>query len=147
LSAAAKPRVNMKLISGYQFKATFPGTQSEGLIMDEPPSLGSLKGPNASRVLAASVANCLSASLLFCLRKARIEVDEMEAEAEPTVEKNEAGYSRVNKIEISIQVKLHEDANSERMKRCLEVFENYCVVTGAIRSGIPVKVNVSRAGD
>jgi organic hydroperoxide reductase OsmC/OhrA len=83
--------------------------------MDEPPSLGSLKGPNASSLLAAFVASCLSASLFFCLRKSRIEVEEMEAGAEPTVERNEAGYWRVKKVDVSIRVKLHEAAIRERM--------------------------------
>jgi len=42
-------------------------------------------GPNASRLLAAAVANCLTASLLFCLRKARVNVHGMRSEATATV--------------------------------------------------------------
>jgi hypothetical protein len=29
------------------------------------------------------------------------------------------------------------------VKRCMEIFENYCVVAGAVRSGIEVAVDVS----
>lgn len=138
----SKPKVRVKLLKGYRFKVEFPGTKSGGFVMDEPAPLGELEGPNASRVLAASLANCLSASLLFCLKKSRVEVDDVEAEAEPTVERNAEGYWRVQRIDVSIRAKLHEPGDRERAKRCLEIFENYCVVTGAVRGGIPVGVRL-----
>ena len=142
MAELAKPRVKVKLLDGYRFKIDFPGTKSEGFVMDEPPPLGSLDGPNASRVLAASVANCLSASLLFCLKKSRVEVDDIETEAEPTVQRNAEGYWRVKRVDVSIRAKLREPAERERAKRCMEVFENYCVVTGAVRGGFPVDVKL-----
>ncbi len=133
----------MKLIRGYQFKVTFPGVKGEGFAMDEPEPLGGLDGPNASRVLAASIANCLSASLLFCLSKSRVAVEDIETEAEPTVERNQEGYWRVKKVDVSIKVKLREHSDKERTDRCLQIFENYCVVTGAVRKGIGVDVSVN----
>jgi len=38
--------------------------------MDEPEPMGGNSGPNACKVLAATIGNCLTASLLFCLQKA-----------------------------------------------------------------------------
>jgi uncharacterized OsmC-like protein len=142
LAEIEKPRVLLKLQNGYQFYVSFPGTQSGGFVMDEPAPLGTLKGPNASRVLAASVANCLSASLLFCLKKSRIEVEDIEAEAEPTTLRNEEGCWRVRQIDVSIRAKLREPVETDKVRRCLELFEKYCVVTGAVREGLPVNVKV-----
>ena len=141
--AESKPKVRVKFLGGYRFKIDFPGTKSEGFVMDEPAPLGGLEGPNASRVLAASVANCLSASLLFCLTKSKVEVEDIETEAEPTVERSEEGYWRVKKVDVSIRAKLREPADKNRVGRCLEIFENYCVVTGAVRGGIGVDVSVN----
>ncbi len=146
MAEAEKPKVRLKLQNGYEFKVSFPGTQSEGFVMDEPAPLGNLKGPNASRVLAASVANCLSASLLFCLKKSRIEVEDIETEAEPTTLRNEEGYWRVRQIDVSIKAKLREPADGDKVKRCLELFEKYCVVTGAVREGLPVNIKVDTGG-
>ena len=141
-----EPKVVVKLMKGYEFEVTFPGLEGGGFIMDEPAPLGKPSGPNASRLLAASVANCLSASLLFCLRKSRIEVEDMETEAEPKVERNAEGYWRVKQIDVAIEAQLRDEADWERAKRCIEIFERYCVVTDAVRDGIRIDVNVHPGG-
>ena len=113
----------VKLLKGYEFQVTFPGLDGAGLAMDQPPPRGELSGPNAPRLLAASIANCLSSSLLFCLPKSRIEVEAMETEAVPRVERNAEGYWRVQHIDIAIRAKPRDGADKERAKRCLEIFE------------------------
>ena len=135
-------KVTVELVEGYRFKVTFPDADKTTLMMDEPPPLGGANGPNAARVLAASVANCLSASLLFCLRKSRVDVKSIKTEAEPILSRNKEGYWRVTKIDIVLHPELVEGADTVRAKRCLEIFENYCVVTGAVRNGLSVNVKV-----
>ena len=46
-----------------------PTASLEPLLSDEPAPLGHDRGPSPARLLLASVANCLVASLLFALRK------------------------------------------------------------------------------
>ncbi len=135
-------KVRLEHAGGYRFKITFPDAEKTTLMMDEPPPLGELKGPNASRVLAASILNCLSASLLFCLSKSKISVKDMKAEAEPILERNKEGYWRVTKVNVSLHPEIEDDVEQTRVKRCFEVFENYCVVTGAVRSGVTVDVKL-----
>ncbi|HZW56670.1 MAG TPA: OsmC family protein [Nitrososphaerales archaeon] len=136
-------KVRLEHLGGYRFKITFPDAEKTTLMMDEPPPLGEMRGPNAARVLAASIANCLSASLIFCLNKSKIPVKNMSAEAEPIVLRNEKGYWRVTKVNVSLYPELADDADQTRIRRCLDVFENYCVVTGAVRNGLGVDVKVS----
>ncbi len=50
------------------------------------------------------------------------------------------GYFRVEQIDVSISLRLHEQ--EQRMQRRPEIFEKYCVVTGAVRKGIPVNISV-----
>ena len=139
-------KVRLELVGDYRFKVDFPGAEQTTLIMDEPPPLGEMKGPNAARVLAASIANCLSASLVFCLRKSRIPVKSMKAEAIPLVMRNNEGYLRVTRVDIALYAEIEDNAEHTRVKRCLDIFENYCVVTGAVRNGltVDVKVNTSK---
>jgi uncharacterized OsmC-like protein len=136
-------KVIVELVENYKFRVTFPDSEKTVLYMDEPPPLGEAKGPNAAKVLAASVANCLSASLLFCLRKIKIDVRGMRTEATPVIERNEQGYWRVKKLDVTIVPEFGENVEKEKIKRCLEIFENYCIVTGAVRDGIEVNVTIN----
>lgn len=138
---AGQVTVSAELKQGYQFLVDFGMAGTPGLLMDEPEPLGEGQGPNASRLLAAAVANCLSASLLFCLRKARVDVRGMRSEATATLVRDPRGRLRVS----AIKVRLHPDveqADSGRVARCLELFEDFCIVTQSVRSGLDVSVEV-----
>jgi uncharacterized OsmC-like protein len=128
--------------SGYQFLADFGEPGVAPLIVDEGPPLGEGRGPNPSRLLAAAVGNCLSASALFCLQRARIDVQGMHTEVDVTPTRNEAGRLRVGGMSVRIEPQVAE-ADIPRMKRCLEIFEDFCLVTQSVRHGIDVDVEVS----
>ncbi|MFQ6616378.1 MAG: OsmC family protein [Fidelibacterota bacterium] len=129
-------------LKDYQFRTTFEGTDVDPIILDEPPPLGSSRGPSASRLLAASVGHCLSASLLFCLRKARVEVVHVRTNVQGTFQRNEKRRLRVGRLDAEITLNLGETA-PKRMNRCLGIFEDFCVVTGAVRKGVKVTVKVT----
>lgn len=136
--------VSVELKQGYQFLVDFGTADASSLLMDEPEPLGDGQGPNASRLLAAAVANCLSASLLFCLRKARVNVHAMRSEATATLVRDDRGRLRVGAVKVRIHPDV-EQAESGRMARCLELFEDFCVVTQSVRSGLDVSVDVEPA--
>ncbi len=133
--------ITLTLERGYRFAvdADLPGAAP--FVIDEGPPLGEGSGPNPSRVLAAAMASCLGSSLLFCLGKSRIAVRALRVEAHGTLVRNARGRLRVGRLDI----RLHPDVAAEdvpRMARCLELFEDFCVVTESVRHGIPVEVGV-----
>ncbi|HQT27233.1 MAG TPA: OsmC family protein [Burkholderiales bacterium] len=127
--------IELEEIENYLFDVDFGNSK---LIVDEPPPLGEGKGPNASRLLTAAVADCLSASLLFCLRKFKNKVDGMKTAARTNLVRNDKGRLRIGSIEVTIRLA----ENYDHLDRCLSQFEDFCVVTASVRQGIPVKVQV-----
>jgi len=111
------------------------------LLADEPVPLGKGAGPNPSRLLAASIANCLSASLLFALRKFKNKPGQIVTSVTARMERNEQKRLRVAEVTVATQI----DSPAEmldHLDRVLEQFEEFCVVTQSVRSGFPVKVTV-----
>jgi len=131
----------LQRVKDYQFKVRFDSPTIRDLVTDEPAPVGKGDGPNPSRLLSAAVGNCLSSSLLFCLSKARITVDDLKASVETVTRRNEKGRWRI----AALKVKLHPRVRGEDLagsKRCLELFEDFCIVTESVRKGIQVTVDV-----
>lgn len=130
---------------GFEFRIKFDWPGVPELLADEPEPLGKSRGPNAARLLAAAVANCLSASLVFCLRnKFRQNPGPLRAQVTGRLERNDRGRYRVAGIDVDIT--LAETAEAlQHIERCAEQFEDFCVVTESVRRGIPVSVSVKDA--
>ncbi|MCM2290339.1 MAG: OsmC family protein [Sulfuritalea sp.] len=111
------------------------------LLADEPAPLGKGAGPNPSRLLAAGIANCLSASLLFALRKFKNNPGPITTVVTAHMERNEEKRLRVGRVDVMIQVDSPADS-LEHLDRVLDQFEDFCVVTQSVRSGFPVSVTV-----
>jgi uncharacterized OsmC-like protein len=128
-------------VRDYEFRVRFDKPGLAELTLDEPPPLGQDAGPNPSRILAAAIGNCLSASLLFCLRKAKVNPRSLRAEVKTQIARNEQKRLRVSRVEVTISVAVPE-ADREAACRCLPLFEDFCTVTQSIRDGIEVEVKV-----
>ena len=135
--------VELEQGSGYEFRVRFDAPKDVELLLDEPPPLGGARGPNAARLVAAAVANCLSASLVFCLAgKFKQKPGPVRAMATGRLVRNEQGRYRIGAIDVvlSLAEKLGDMPHQER---CLKQFEDFCIVTDSVRHGIPVSVTVA----
>jgi len=130
------------LIEGYKFDVNFDADYLPNLISDEPKPTGEGSGPNAPRLLAAAVGQCMSSSLIYCLKKARIPINNLETTVKTKLFKNEKGLTRIKSIDIQIMLEVNEE-HKKRLNRCLTIFEDYCTVTQSIRNGIQVNIRVN----
>lgn len=136
---AASYTLQVERVDGYEFRVRFDQEALDELLVDEPPPLGKSRGPNPARLLAASVASCLSASLVFCLHKAGVEVGPLVTEIDTELVRNERKRLRVGKLSVRLKPTL---PSSEALAPCLDAFEDFCVVTESVRHGVEVDVSV-----
>ena len=134
--------IELEQLDGFEFRVRFDDPAGAELRVDELPPFGKGKGPNPARLVAAAVANCLAASLVFCLRnKFRGDPPRVSAKATGRIERNERGRHRIAGIDVVITLP-DGPAPLPHLDRCLEQFEDFCIVTESIRRGIPVTVSV-----
>jgi uncharacterized OsmC-like protein len=129
----------------YRFDVRFDDPDVPVLTVDEPPPLGNNAGPDPSRLVAVAVGHCLSASLLFALRKFGNDPGPLRARVRVTLARNERGRLRIGRIAADLH--LGTDAQRlSRLDRVLAQFEDFCTVTATLRGAVPVDVRVIDAG-
>jgi len=133
--------ISLDCIQDFEFRVKFDKESYQDLMIDEPPPVGNDKGPNPSRLLAAAVGGCLSASLLFSARKLRLNMPGLHADVKVQHKRNEKGRLRIGNISVEIIPRI-EEPDDQKLARCLELFEDFCVVTQSVRNGIDVSVAV-----
>jgi organic hydroperoxide reductase OsmC/OhrA len=125
----------------YAFRVKFDHDSVPSLLVDEIEPIGRGRGPNPDRLLAVAAANCLTASLLFCMRKFKQTPSKLRAQVIGRLTRNARGRLRVGSLAVTIQLS-DPAARIAHIERCLSQFEDFCVVTESIRHGIPVEVKV-----
>ncbi|MFW6375740.1 MAG: OsmC family protein [Thermoplasmatota archaeon] len=133
--------IDIERLDNYKFKVKFDKESMGEIITDETEEVGGEgEGPNPSRLLAASTLNCLMASLIFCLKKKKVELSSLKGEVTGKIERVDKRL-RVTEFDVKIHPGIDEE-DKEKLKKCVDIFEDYCVVTQSIRNGIDVNVDV-----
>ncbi|AFL75122.1 OsmC family protein [Thiocystis violascens] len=141
MSEEGRFTIHLEQREGFLINVAFDWKRAPDLLMDEPPPLGEQQGPNASRLLAAAAANCLSASLLYCVFKEEPPENCLRAEATCIMVRNEKKRQRIGALEIRL-ILADVVTQSPRFARCKTLFEDFCVVSASIRQGIPMRVTL-----
>jgi uncharacterized OsmC-like protein len=131
---------------GYEFSVDFHQEGVADLTTDEAPPIGNGAGPSPTRLLAAAVGNCMSASLIYCLDRAGIHLEGMRTTVEGSIVRNERGRLRVESLRVRIEPGI-DAKDLHRIDHCLDVFEDFCTVGESVRRGIDVSVEVAAPAD
>ncbi len=80
--------------------------------------MGTETGPNAARLVATAAANCLSASLLFCLQRAKLQPEQIDAQCIGTLDRNSKGRLRLTALDVKLEL-IGFDTEQRRSMRWL----------------------------
>jgi uncharacterized OsmC-like protein len=142
MTSLGRVGIQIERVSAYEFRVRFDNERHAHLTMDEPAPLGKDAGPNAARVLAAAIGNCLSASLVFCLSKRGAPVKRLSTDVSFEIVRNEHKRLRVGKVDVVLKPEL-DPGDQTALDACLSTFEDFCMVTQSVREGLDVSVQVT----
>ena len=124
----------------YRFLVDF-GPDIAKTVADEPSPLGEGAGPSPSQLLAAAVANCLSAGLVFAHGKFKEDPGPLTTTAICEIGRNEKNRLRVTGIKVVITLGMAPELLAH-LDRALAQFKDFCTVSQSVRTGIPLIVTV-----
>ena len=125
----------------YRFVVDFgPGVAPS--IADEPPPLGDGSGASPTQLLAAAVANCLCASLVFAHGKFKEDPGAVTATAVCQIGRNDKNRLRVTGINVTLTMGA-EPETLGHLDRALAQFQDFCTVSKSVEAGIPLRVTVA----
>lgn len=140
MQPAGEFTLQLEQVDGFDFRVHFDKEHYPEVHIDEPPPLGHDAAPNPARILAAAIGDCLSASLVFCLKRRGVVVSGLRSEVRMQLVRNEQKRLRVGRVEVSIHPP--SSVPPETLEACRQTFEDFCIVTQSVREGIDVAVEV-----
>jgi len=140
--SAPDSRTELEQVEKYQFTVVFADAPFPGLTVDEPPLTGGDRGPNPVQSLAMAVGHCMSSTLVNTLERAHVRVTPLQTTVRATVGVNEKGRRRVRRLAVQIVTQPVDEADRSRFDHCVEIFADFCTVSGAVREGIAIDPRV-----
>ncbi|HTT15637.1 MAG TPA: OsmC family protein [Thermoplasmata archaeon] len=145
----AEPENGVRLVQqeNYRFQATFEGATIAPLVVDEPAPTGGGAGPSPVQSLALAVGQCMSSTLHACFVRSHVGVRPITTSVRPILGRNARGRLRVTRLEVTIRAEPIDPADEPKVKHCLEIFEDLCPVSGAVREGATITLTARTEGD
>ena len=139
--------VRLAQIENYRFEASFEGPTVPSHVLDEPPPIGGGRGPNPAQSLSVAVGHCMSSTLYACFQRSRVAVRPMSTTVRPIFGRNARGRLRVVRLEVAIHAEPIDPADLPKVEHCLEIFEDLCPVSGAVREGAVIALSASTSAE
>jgi organic hydroperoxide reductase OsmC/OhrA len=85
----------------------------------------------------------MSSTLFNTLERAHVPVTTMHTTVFATIGVNERGRRRVRELHVEIRTGPVNEGDRERFDHCVEIFADFCTVSGAVREGVKIESRVA----
>jgi uncharacterized OsmC-like protein len=143
--SAPDAETELEQVEEYRFTVRFAEAAFPAITVDEPPPTGKDLGPNPVQALAMAVGHCMSSTLVNTLERSRVRVTPLHTTVRATVGVNEKGRRRVRGLKVEISTQPVDESDRSRFDRCVEIFADFCTVSGAVREGVVIDHRVGPA--
>jgi uncharacterized OsmC-like protein len=139
--------VRLTQVENYGFEATFEGPPVPSVRVDEPAPTGGGTGPSPAQSLSVAVGHCMSSTLFSCFQRSHVAVRPITTTVRPIFGRNARGRLRVVRLEVAIHAEPVDPADLPKVQHCLEIFEDLCPVSGAVRDGAVIALTSSTSAE
>lgn len=130
--------VHLEQLERYRFSVAFVGAPFPAITVDEAPPIGEDRGPNPVQSLAMAVGHCMSSTLFHTLERAHVKSTPIHTTVWARIERNDRQRLRVRQLTVEMETHPVDEADRAGFDHCVEIFPDYCTVSGAVREGIAV---------
>ena len=118
----------------------------DNIQIDEPESFhGTNLAPSPIEYLLIGIGGCLSSTLVYCLHKRNIEIDDLEIIIDGVLKHDQPSlYLRLTQIQVDFNLSLKENNNEVELNNCINEFKKYCPVYEPVLNGIPININFKK---
>ncbi|MBY9018653.1 MAG: OsmC family protein [Candidatus Lokiarchaeota archaeon] len=137
-------KITINYINNLHFKAKT--RIFDNILIDEPSSFhGTDLGPSPVEYLLIGIGGCLSSTLVYCLRKRNIEIDDLEIVIDGELKHAPPSLNlRLKHIHVEFNFFLKENTNEVVLNNCIDEFTKYCPVYDPVLNGIPIDLDFKK---
>lgn len=118
------------------------GSALGSIVIDNTNIPADQRGGTAKQLLASAAIFCYASALNAAMETRALKYQSLDVTAEMTVDANEKGQSRVQKIVITANVGIDEE-DLDLFERVARVMKGGCLVTGSLHDGIEMEYKLN----
>ncbi|MHA1668947.1 MAG: OsmC family protein [Promethearchaeota archaeon] len=137
-------KITINYCNNLHFKARV--RDYDNIQIDEPESFhGTDLGPSPVEYILIGIGGCLSSTFIYCLRKRKIEIDDLELIIDGNLKHDKPShYLKLTQIHVEFNLSLKEGNNEVELNSCIDEFTKYCPVYDSILNGIPIDIDFKK---
>ena len=142
-NSSTKSIIDLTWLENEDLVISFNDDNIDDLVIRKPTIPSVEGGSEARKILAASLAKCMSSTLYHLLKFNNIEFRNFKANAEAITEQDTKGTIYVNSIDLTISLSIPpDDATRRKFQRIKRIFDRGCLLSRSLKKGLKINTKV-----